>query len=71
MNPTVRIGQVWKSKDTRDGDRKMEVMSFSPRYAYMKNLASGRRTRIHLDRLRRSLGDRGYELVENDSHSSH
>lgn len=63
MNPEVRIGQVWRSTDTRDGDRRMEVTSFTPHYAYMKNLTTGRRTRISLSRLGHSLGDRGYRLL--------
>ncbi len=62
-NPEVRIGQVWQSTDPRDGGRQMIVESFGPLYAYMKCVATGRRSTIKKHRMRYSLGGRGYELV--------
>ena len=61
---TVRIGQIWQSTDTRDHRRTMMVESFSPKFAYMRCTATGRRSTIRIDRLKPTNGCRGYKLLE-------
>ena len=60
----VKIGQIWQSTDIRDNLRKMMVESFSPKYAYMRCTATGRRSTIRIDRLKPTNGCRGYKLLE-------
>ena len=72
--PTVRVGQVWRSTDPREHDRRIvieelstSIMSREP-IAHARTLVdrngdkTGRRTRIAVRRLR--PGSTGYEMVE-------
>ena len=61
--PEPAVGQVWESVDPREFRRRMEIVRIDGEYAHMKNLKTGRMTRIHLHRLTHSLGRRGYGFV--------
>lgn len=64
MNPMPKIGQVWESTDPRDGGRRVAVAYVGPRLVSVRNVDTRRLSTILLRRMTRSLGKRGYRLIE-------
>ena len=69
MNPIPAVGQLWESTNPRDQDvmtgyrRRMEVVAIADPYAFLRNVKTGRLTRISFYRLTYSLGGRGYRFI--------
>ena len=61
----VRVGQRWASMDWRDEIKNkrqsLEVVDVTPDYCHLLNLATGKTTRISLQRMK--PGSTGYRLV--------
>ena len=62
----IKVGQVWRSTDPRDGDRQMVVTHASDVLVFLKNLKTGRHSSIDPRRMQSSLGGRGYKLVKEE-----
>lgn len=60
----VKIGQIWADNDPRSLPRQLEVVDVQTPFnvAYVKNTATGKRTRISLDRFVPTKT--GYRLVK-------
>lgn len=66
MDDRALVGTLWQSNDPRDDYRqfRVEALGLTTKYVFARNIVTGRRTRIRLDRLRDTLGKRGYTPVE-------
>lgn len=65
MTHTVTPGQIYQDRDTRDGIRKVEVISID-RESWMvdvKNIITGRITKIQYNRFSALKPSRGYKLI--------
>jgi hypothetical protein len=63
LNPHgVAVGQRWKECDKRMAERTVEVIEIVDKYAFVKNVQTGKKSRIALKNFRPN--SRGYVKIE-------